>query len=533
MALKLAVPTLEQKANLTVETGPKQVKEWLDRLPMANINESARALRDGLYAQNRHKFGDDTRFKLLELYRQSVSTLLPGLEAQFAGTPLPLPEKQRQVANLSRELLVELANGYKIILLDDAGKRLSFGSNKQLPLIIQRALAALSHILVVCYQTYAPTSAGIWSEMHELYRYAVQQNLQDEPVNEANGITSSINLTYKQALLLALADPYRLLQGEVSRIMDFLARFGNQAQLMPLVQTNSPSGFFLVRLDSDKPPKAVAQNVTVTDARSDILLNSIELARLIHQQITRLEAGEMPRNLGLSNTACDPAYLDLMRRLIRFWGIAPKRHFTRLPNQASVNICAGLRTVHYFINGEKHYPDGESMETHDTEITVKFSSSPIDKNSQQTFVSTQWTIVNESAGGLALTKASADAVQIRVGELVGLKPEKLPDWNVGVVRWVKSENPAHIELGVQMLAPKAIAAAIKPTITAADAEFLPALILPEMPILKQPAALVTLPGSFQEMREFRLDQGGIISTVRATKLLEQTNSFDVFTFTAS
>ena len=120
-----------------------------------------------------------------------------------------------------------------------------------------------------------------------------------------------------------------------------------------------------------------------------------------------------------------------------------------------------------------------------------------------------------------------------MGEIVGLKPEKLPDWNVGVVRWVKSDNPAHIELGVQMLAPKAIAAAIKPTITAADAAFLPALILPEMPILKQPAALVAPHGSFQEMREFRLDQGGIVSTIRATKLLEQTNSFEVFTFSAS
>ena len=88
-------------------------------------------------------------------------------------------------------------------------------------------------------------------------------------------------------------------------------------------------------------------------------------------------------------------------------------------------------------------------------------------------------------------------------------------------------------MGVQMLAPKALPAVIKPTITTADATFSPVLILPEMPILKQPAALVTPHGSFLEMREFQLDQGGIVSTIRATKLLEQTNSFDVFTFSAS
>lgn len=533
MALILAVPSLEQSANLTVETSPKQVKEWLDRLPMANASEAARALRDVVYALNRHKLGDDARLKLLELYRQSIASLLPALEDQFSGSPLPLPEKHRQVANLTRELLVELANGYKIILLDEVSKRLSFGANKQLPLIIQRALAALGRILVVCYQTYAPTPAGIWSEMHEIYRYAVQQNLQDESVSEADNRTSSVNLTYKQALLLALADPYRLLQGEVTKILDYLTRFGDQTQLMPLVQTNNPTGFFLVRLDSDKPPKAVAQNVTVTDARSDILLNTLDLARQIHQQIIKLEAGDSPYSLDLPDTAREPGYLDLMRRLIRFWGIAPKRHFTRLPNQASVSICAGLRSVHYFLNGERHYPSGENMEAHTTEITVQFASSPFDKSSQQTFISTQWMIVNESAGGLALTKASEDSVQIRVGELVGLKPEKLPDWNVGVVRWVKSDNPAHLELGVQMLAPKALPVAVKPVISGPRAEFEAALILPEMPILKQPEALVVPHGLFQETREFSLDQSGVISTVRATKLLEQTHSFDVFAFSAS
>ena len=108
---------------------------------------------------------------------------------------------------------------------------------------------------MICYETYAPTPAGIWSEMHQLYRYAVQLNVQDEALADVNS-TSSINLTYKQSLLLALADPYRLMHGEAAKVMDYLARFGDQAHLMPLAQTTGSAGFFLVRLDTDKPPKA-------------------------------------------------------------------------------------------------------------------------------------------------------------------------------------------------------------------------------------------------------------------------------------
>jgi hypothetical protein len=529
MSLNLAVPSPEQSTLAPVETRPKQVAEWLERLPMANLLDASRAVRDALSALNRHKVDEDTRLKLLELYRATASELVHGMEAQFAGAALPLPEKQRQIAILTRELLVELAYGYKIIVLEDASKRISFGANKQLPLILQRALSGLSWILVICYQTYSPTPAGIWSELHQLYRHALQQNIQEEEVSDT-GASSSVNLTYKQALMLSLADPYRLMQGDVSHILEYLAHFGDQAHLMPLAQPSSPNGFFLVRLDNDKPPKALSQGLGDADARSDVLLNTLDLARTMHQKIQQLEAGEPPHSLGLPQNAKDPAYLNLLRRLLRHWGVTPKRHFTRVPNQANVDICSGLRSVHYFMNGEKHYVTGEAMESHDAEITVKYTSSPIDKSSQQTYTSSKWVIANESAGGIALSKASIEPVQVRVGELIGLRPEKGQEWNVGVVRWVQSDSPTDIELGVQMLAPSALPVVVKPTIAPDEALFQPALMLPELPILKQPATLVAPRGTYQELRELQVIKNGASITVRATKLLEQTATFEIMQF---
>jgi len=530
MSLKLATPAPDQAANNVVETRPKQVAEWLERLPKANLFEAGRTLRDALSALNRHKLGEDTRLKLLELYRATIMDLLPGMEQQLSGAALPLPEKQRQIANLARELLVEVAYGYKIILLEQLNRRISFGSNKQLPQVIQRALSALSRILVICYETYAPTPAGIWSEMHQLYRYAVQHNLQAEPVPDYDA-TGSINLAYKQALMLALADPYRLMQGEVGKILDYLAQFGDQAQLMPLAQTSNPHGFFLVRLESDKPPKAIAQNAADTDARTDILLNTIDLARAMHQKIVGLEASETPLSLGLPETASDSAYIDLLRRLLRHWGIAPKRHFNRVPNEAGVEICAGLRATHYFLYGEEIQPAAEPLP--EGEITVHAATHVGERGGQQTFSTSSWVIANESAGGLALSKESEEPVHIRVGEVIGLKPDSAASWNVGVVRWVKSDSPENLELGVQMLAPNAAPVAIKPTIANADATFQPALLLPELPVMKQPATLLAARGTYQVQREFDLTRDGVTSRVRATKLVEQTASFEQFQFIPS
>ncbi len=531
MPLKLAVPIIGQNANLTVETRPKQVQDWLDSLLLSNSIEAARSIRDGLATINRQKIPGDQRLKLLEEYRSTIDTLFPSIEMLFSGEPLPLPEKSRQAANLARDLLVELAYGYKIILLEHVNRRITFGSSKSVSLIMERAISMLGRILVTCYQTYAPTPAGIWSEIHQLFRYAVQQNIQDFPVqDESDTQTRNINLVYKQALLLALADPYRLMQGEVSKTADYLARFGNQAHLLPLSETPSTNGLFLVRLDSDKPPRAMAQNVTITDARTDIFLNALGLARLLHQQVAQLEAGKSWETLNLPANASNPAYLDLMRRLIRHWGVTPKRHFNRVKQETTLEICSGIRAIHHFLNGNNTAEYGSDLQSKESDITVKLSSSLIDQSSQQTFNSTHWTVINESAGGLALSKVSNDSVQISVGEIIGLKPDKNAAWNIGVVRWVQSDNPQHLELGVQMLAPNATPATIIPTIRNKDEIEQQALLLPELPIIKQPVSLLVPRGYYRDMREFELKLGEETKTIRATSLIEQTCCYEIFQF---
>ncbi|BCB28070.1 hypothetical protein SKTS_29560 [Sulfurimicrobium lacus] len=532
MTIKLSVPAPEQ--NLTVETHPKQVAEWLEALPLTNLNEASRAILDTLSAMNRSKVAEDTRLKLLELYRASITNLMPSLEQQYSGQPLPLPEKSRHMAAQARQLHTELAYGYKIILLEHAGKRLNFGSNKQLPLVAERAIASLGQMLVVCYQTYAPTPAGVWAEMHTLFMYAVEQGIQDEPVLNAEQ-QSSVNLAYKQALLLALLDPYRLMQGEVNKVLEYLASFGGHAHLQPLMQTSSPSGFFLVRLDSDKPPRALAHDSTVIDARTDILLNTIELARLLHQQIQRLEAGVNPKSLLLPVSANDFGFPNLLRRMLKHWGIAPKRLFNRMQNSARMDICAGIRAIHYFLSGESasnadNQPDSPGIQGQNTEITLELADSPFDKTSHQTYVSKNWLIINESAGGLALSKDPKTDAQVRVGEIIGLRPESNEAWNIGVVRWVSSENPNHLQLGAQMLAPTATPALIRPVIASIGTLFQPALLLPEIPALKQPATLLALRGSFAPQREFMVEGMGRPQNIRATKLLEQSATFDLFEF---
>lgn len=528
MTIRLSVPALRGVATIDVETRPKQVKEWLDGLPMANGLEAARKLTDALVATRGAKLGEEARFKLLDQYRHTVRVLLPSLEQEYAGKPLPLGDKAKQAASLARELLTELSHGYKMVVLELSQRKP--GANKLAPSAVQRAIECLGEILDICYEIYAPMPAGIWLELHQLYWYAVRQNVHEEKFPDDAG-SGSVNASYKRVLLTALADPYRLQQGQLSGLKSYLAGAADLAMLQPLSEAENTHGLFVLRLDGDKPPKALSQHSGVTDGRTDILLNTIPFVRQLHQQLQEVEAGKAPRAAGLSDIAGQAAYRELLKRLIKQWGLGPKRLFNRVPADTTTFICAGIRSLHHALagGGDESFTPPE-VDENEVQITVQMAT-PADRTGQHTtYNCSSWQVVNESAGGVALTMDPHSVGKVRVGDLIGLGAGGGYPWGVAVVRWIQADMPGRIDLGAQFLSPRAEPVAIKPTITAEDVPFQPALLLPEVPALKQPDRIVAARGSFQAQREFELRCQGASRLVRATRLLEQTDSFEVFLF---
>jgi len=516
MSLTLTVPATDPVEDLTVETRPKHLKEWLDDLPLTNLSDVCRTLDDEIGAMNRQKVAMETRLKLLELYRSVIFKLLPAMEEQYVATRLPQPGKNRQMAEQARQLLMELANGYKIILLDYQNARITLGKGKIAVTAAQRAMSALSRILMICYQTYAPAPSGIWFEVHQIFRFAIEQDIAKETIADEDS-ESSVNLVYKQTLLLALSNPYHLSPGEVACIQNYLAKFGDLAQLQAFTPTGNPIGLFLAQTHSDKPPKPLPQDLDEVDNRNDILLNTLELAHALHHHIERLNAGELPKNMQLPYVAGETSYRDLLKRLLKNWSAAPKRVFNRTQNISSTQVCIGLPSLHHFLGGRA---SGASTDL----SSVQLAKDP-------RFLSSKWLVINEGAGGLALSGAFEALPQIRPGDVIGLKADGANKWNIGAVRWVKSDKADHLEIGAQLVAPKAEPARIKPSISGQAETFQAALLLPEILLLRQPETLIAPRGTFGPQRELLLElDGNTTHAVRAVKLVEQTAGYERFEF---
>lgn len=525
MSLRLNVPEIEEKPAIPAETRPKHIQELIASLPQNNPRAAARLLLDELERLNRQQFTVDTRLTALELYRPAILIAVHGLSRQYCNQPLPLQETAKAQAELAQQLFLELAIGYKQAILTEEDRLFTIGDDDQLALLLQRAIDSLGHLLRVHHLTYSTPAAGIWSELHLLYLHALQLSLQNLPVPDVHE-ESSINLVYKHALLLSMATPSHLTSIDIERVIEYLDRFANLAQLHPMGNPDKTTGIFLVHLKSDIPPVPLAKNTREADPRTDILLITIELARQVHHHITQLQSEARPFIPDLPDEAmADQRYRDMLQHLLKHWGNPPKRVFQRAEKNSAINICAGLAAIHSFLELESSRKP-EPSPPNQTEVTVSFANSPID-NGGGIFKSAHWMVVNESPGGLALSKSSASQDTVRIGELLGLKPDHASQWGLAIARWASNGEGRPLQIGAQMIAPSAKSATIR-AIDLPQAQI--ALLLPELDALKQPATLITARGVYKPARTLQLEAEGKTSDIMLTRLVERTTNFERFQF---
>ena len=77
LSASLRLPAERSAPPRELEIRPKQVKAWLDALPLAQTVETARKMTAHLTAVNRAKVDADDRILILETYRPVASTVPP------------------------------------------------------------------------------------------------------------------------------------------------------------------------------------------------------------------------------------------------------------------------------------------------------------------------------------------------------------------------------------------------------------------------------------------------------------------------
>lgn len=498
MSLQLSVPKAEGPGGPEREPEPAALRAALRTLPPDDPVTAARALHGHLHAANRQRLRVTLRQEVAEIVRDHAERVLPGLEAALTASPVPLSVAARDAALAGDELVAELANSYKLLIVEQARRLFGLASSGRALLPVVRAMQYLARRLTLGYRAYATNPKSVWSELHELHHFASRRALANRSLPGES--TTPLSL-YRTALLVAFSEPLQLLQGDVDRVLRYVERYGDLARLSPPPQSRTGTGTFLVKPQRDVPGYALGKRHAPNPHPHDLVLDTQPLAEKLLAQLAKLAAGDRFEDAVLPAPGDEPAFRELLSRLAKHWGSVPSRRFTRLRTHARVEVSIGVRGIHDYL---EHAPGAGAAG--------------------------EWLVTNESPRGFALLHVGGPVQPIRVGEVVGLRPQDAEACHVCVVRWVLSDHPEHVELGLEEIAPSARPGSVRSA--RGDRSEQPVLLLPEVPSLNQAPALLAPLAALEITSELNLGELQSRLRIKATRLIERTVSAKVVQFSA-
>lgn len=550
----LTVAERSKPTNASFNYRSNAVEHWVQDLPQGNVGAMSKLLYTSLREVNRLAIGWRERQRFLELLRQPIEYVQEQLQRRFTGISLPLPPKTQQIAQLSQALAEEMALGYKTAIEEMLGSSFLSRDNKALTELIHRAVHYLSCSLLISYKTYAPHHEDNWFELHLLYLHAEHKGIHTHPVSDPQNATlpkSSIARIYKQILLLALASPYRMRHGEAHAVYRTLARWAGHAHIIPYNDPSAAEALFVVHMDSDDAPDFQAFNHRDCNTELCRLVDTRQLSHVLQEELAYL---------GSKGKSKEGISAELLYRLIRCWGIAPKRSFSRNDKDASLEVVVGLSSLHRALAAEV----GDELQLREKaqyqskavagvsqpvsgDIWNIFSrdslgkqyhnyrqqQQPLEKSPPQPVQRQSWHIRNESAGGYRLAIEQDDGAKVQVGELLGLRPyNSTGSCEAGIIRWMRQPADGGLEVGVQVLAPQVVPVMLRNIrLSGKAAEYQPALMLPEVSTLNQPSTLLTPIMLFEVGAELQLHHPQQDIRIVLTARGQDTGCFTQFRYT--
>ena len=226
------------------------------------------------------------------------------------------------------------------MLEHEANKRVHFGGNRTLVTLVHRCMQCAWRILVNSYVAYAPILPRTWLDAHRIYAFARERGLHQRPIS-GDEPAATPESAYMQALLLALANPYGFLQGQLDTVIRYVQEYSHWVKLTDVAPVHRMAkAVAIIPVGHDFPPFSASKGGSIEGSK--IFLLAFDLAFQIQEQVRKLEAGgDFPADVG-KDMASRRRYLTLLKRLLRQWAIPPARQFNRLPSQARVVMCTEL-----------------------------------------------------------------------------------------------------------------------------------------------------------------------------------------------
>ncbi len=481
------------------------ILDWLATPIPEDPAQDLAQLSGELAALGRASLEDAHYHRILDLFYERAQRLSQVLKTRLTEASLPLGKELRAIAALLVTVQEGIAAGYERVLLD--AERLAHNKRRPPSLVAARALRCLVEALESSYMVAGPTPSDLWRRAHVLARTA--RTYYEPAATMIPSLSLDAERIYKGLLALAAAQPEGFSPEEIALASAYLAQFSAAVNLLPAPPTEEEGSWYW--LDGSRDMGPVPPNRRIPPDHGDLLYCSFQfLARLLGEQVSALEAGMPAGNLRLPEGAAGPGGIAALKRLQAHWAHPPHRQHPRRHNNFRAQVCVGLTELWQLLErGEM--PEGATEDTPHM---------------------TEWMVLNESPAGYAVMHVTGAVDGLVTGSAIALRPAPDKPWTICVVRWMKSENPEHIELGLELIAPAASSVQIMFRNGDPGQQPTQGLLLPAIPAVREHPAILAPSGAYSSKRFF------IVSGEEQTRVMQgrllsldlQTSAVEMFQF---
>lgn len=528
MKLYLAVPRQSHQSSPSTVSRPAQTKEWLARLPLLNTRESLQKIHDALWGINRMELKATQRMKLVDMYRSPLTVIRRQVETRLTRGAAPLSDSDLATIESFRDCCVEMAYGYKAVILEIARTRKRRQLN-ELRLSMARGIFYLEQTIYACALYRQTPPEGIWTEIHTIYQYAMRLGITEDPVKRPLVRTrtfTTISLAYRRALLFGLSDPYHQTVPVMGRLVEFLRRHAENAELKRYSRPRTERCQFVIDPQSDYPARAYVKQGEIEPPGDALLLDTVNLTKSAHDQLKRLTSAEQ-FDVELEDEFQDDLGRKLLEEVVYAWGMIPRRDEERtVADDDRVDVMIGIDAVAYCMNGERAFELSSTDHADHVATTGTFQLHQIRRQPAR-LEKIQCAVVDRAESGLriAVPYSAAAVGSLRVGDLIACREDD--KWTPGLIRWIRCVEET-IQLGVRKLREPGKPVAVKPVSTEREEPFKEGVaLLPEADDASS-IQLITPPGLYRPQRNLFVDDGKVLLMTRTRSLLERSQTIEWF-----
>ncbi len=481
----------------------KSAQQVLDVIPKADSIKAVIELSSWLESLRDHssQFSLDHLVLILGMLDEASQPHLKKLQREFF-TLMPLNKFQEnrlwttlnEFYILSEQVFAEI---FAQCRKNDRG--ITF-PKPEMSLLASRALFTISNRIKLAAVRYEQIDPALWSRIAQIYSYAGKYDFLDETVflYPATGINTSPKREFADLIVW-----YSMGTGSLSPIHIHIAeRLITHLNKLLEVGTHVSEGcLWVFNLLQPTAPMRVSGEGTIHPSLRFIGIGGLEGG--LNDLIRILSKGVVPQEINMYGSLYDAELIGDVARQLMARCVLPPPTRKNARRKLKVNL---------------HVSNGFQKLFENSEVGLGFSDAGIEI----------WEVEDVSTTGFRSVVSPTLLDSVRIGSLIGSKPENVVNWGVGIVRRLSRDAQNNLQVGVEILSNQVIGVALKVADRSAAEEAVHmALYLNKLNDNSGEAWLLMSPGTYLPSRSFNMKMSGKNYLLLTLELVESGDDYDL------